>query len=74
MAHKDFDKFMSAKPEYTKEALLKRVLPEYHSIIDIFMKSNANIMAEHQEKWDHKIHPEEGKKVSYVRNYKPLTD
>ena len=50
MAHKDFDKFMSAKPEYTKEALLKRVPPEYNLIIEVFMKSNADIVAEHQEK------------------------
>ena len=74
MASKDFDKFLSAKPEYTKEDLLKRIPPEYHLIIDAFMKSNANIVAKHREKWDHKIHLEESKKASYVCNYKPLMD
>ena len=38
------------------------------------MKSNANIVAEHREKWDHKIHLEEGKKTPFVKNYKPLLD
>ena len=74
MAHKDFDKFMSAKPEYTKKDLLERVLPKYYSIIEVFMKSNADIVAEHWEKWDHKIYLKEGKKAPYVRNHKPLTD
>ena len=58
VAHKDFDKFMSAKPEYMKKNLLKQVPPEYHSIIEVFMKSHADIMAEHQADWDHKIHLE----------------
>ena len=47
MAYKDFDKFMSAKLEYTWKDLLKQVLSKYHSIIEIFMKSNADIVAEH---------------------------
>ena len=74
MAHEDFNKFMSAKLEYTREALLKQVSPEYYSIIDVFMKSNANIVAEHRKKWNHKIYLEKGKKTPYVCNYKPLMD
>ena len=74
MASKDYSKFISAKLEYSRENLLKRVPPEYHSIIEIFMKSNADIVAEHKEKWDHKIHLKEGKKTPFVRNYKPLLD
>ena len=73
VAHKDFDKFMSAKPKYSKEDLLKQVPSEYHLIIDVFMKLNADIMAEHRERWDHKIHLEKSKTAPYVRNYKPLT-
>ena len=65
---------MSAKPDYTREDLLKRVPPEYHSIIEVFMKFNADVVAEHQEKWDHEIHLEKGKKAPFVRNYKPLSD
>ena len=66
VASEDFDKFLSAKPEYTKKDLLKRVPPEYHSIIEVFMKSNADIVAEHREKWDHEIYLEEGKKTPFV--------
>ena len=47
MEHKDFDKFIAAKLEYSKENLLKRVSKEYHSIIEVFMKSNADIVAKH---------------------------
>ena len=57
-AHEDYDKFMAAKPEYTKEALMKRVPKKYHSIIEIFMKFNDNKMAEHQAKWNHEIYLE----------------
>ena len=74
MADDDYTKFMSAKPEYSREDLLKRVPLKYHSIIEVFMKSNADIVAEHREKWDHKIHLEEGKKAPFVRNYKPFLD
>ena len=66
MASKNSDKFMSVKPEYTKKNLLKRVPPKYYLIIEVFMKSNADIVAEHQEKWDHKIHLEKGKKALFV--------
>ena len=74
MAKENYSKFMKAKPEYTKEDLLKRVLSEYHSIIEVFMKSNADIVAQHQDKWDHKIHLEKGKKAPFIWNYKPLSD
>ena len=65
---------MKDKPEYTKEDLLKRVPSEYHLIIDVFMKSNADIVAEHRADWDHEIHLEEGQKAPFVQNYKPLSD
>lgn len=65
---------MSPKLEYTKKALLKQVLLEYYSIIKVFMKFNADIVAEHQTDWDHKIHLEEGKKIPFMRNYKLLLD
>lgn len=47
MIHKNFDKFMSTKLEYTKKNLLKQVSPEYHLIINMFIKSNIDIVAEH---------------------------
>ena len=65
---------MKTKPEYTREDLLKQVPSEYHSIIEVFMKSNADKVAEHRDQWDHKIHLKEGQKASFVRNYKPLSD
>ena len=65
---------MKTKPEYTREDLLKWVSLEYHSIIKVFIKSKANILAEHWAKWDHEIHLEENKKAPFVRNYKPLLD
>ena len=74
MASKDYIKFMSAKLEYSRKNLLKQVLFKYHLIIEVFMKSNADIVAEHREKCDHKIHLKEGKKAPFVRNYKPFLD
>ena len=50
VAQENYSKFMKTKPEYTKEDLLEQVLPEYHSIIKVFMKFNADIMAEHWAK------------------------
>ena len=67
-------KFMKDKPEYTKKDLLKQVPLEYHSIINVFIKLNANIVAKHRAKQDHEIHLEESKKTPFVRNYKPLSD
>ena len=74
MAHEDFDKLISAKPEYTKETLLKQVSSKYYSTIKIFMKSNVDVVAEHREKWNHKIHLEKNKKTPFVQNYKLLLD
>ena len=74
MVGDNYTTFMSTKPEYSREDLLKQVPSEYHSIIEIFMKSNADIMAEHREKWDHKIYLKEGKKSLFIRNYKLLSD
>ena len=38
------------------------------------MKSNANIVAKHQDDWDHEIHLEEGKKAPFVQNHEPPSD
>ena len=74
VAQKDYTKVMKNKPEYTRVKPTKKVALEYHSIIKVFMKFNANIVAEHRAKWDHEIHLEESKKTLFVRNYKPLLD
>ena len=74
VAQENYSKFIKNKPEYTKEDLLKWVPLEYRSMVKVFMKSNADKVAEHQTKWDHEIYLEEGKKTPFVRNYKPLLD
>ena len=74
VAKEDYGKFMKDKPEYTKQDLLKRVSFEYHLIIDVFIKLNADIVAEHRADWDHEIHLEKSQKAPFVRNYKPLSD
>ena len=65
--------FMKSKPNYTQEKLLKKVPKEYHSVINVFMKRNADMLLEHQDK-DHSIQLEEGKNPAFVQNYKPLSD
>ena len=64
---------MKGKPEYTRKELLKKVPKEYHSIIDIFMKRNADMLPEHKDK-DHIIQLEEGKSPPFVWNYRLLSD
>ena len=61
MTSKNYSKFMSAKLKYSGEDLLKRVLSEYYSIIEIFMKSNVDVVAKHKEQWDLKIHLKKSK-------------
>ena len=50
----DYDKFMKGKPEYTWEELLKKVPKKYHSVIDVFMKCDTDMLLEHQDE-DHSI-------------------
>ena len=38
---------MKNKPEHTQEKLLKKVLKEYYSIIDVFMKHDADMLLKH---------------------------
>ena len=64
---------MKGKPEYTQEELLKKVLKKYHSVIDVFMKRDADMLLEHQDK-DHSIQLEEGKNPPFVQNYRSLSD
>lgn len=69
----DFDKFMKEKPEYTREELLEKVPKEYHSVINVFIKRETDVLPEHREK-DHSIQLEEGKTAPFVQNYKPLSN
>ena len=69
----NFDKFIKDKPDYSREKLLEKVLKKYHSVIDVFMKCNADMLPEHYEE-DHIIQLEEGKNSSFVQNYRPLSN
>ena len=73
IAQEDYKKFMKEKSEYTWEELLKKVSKEYHSVIDIFMKYDTDMLPEHWEK-DHTIQLEKGKSPPFVQNYRPLSD
>ena len=64
---------MKGKPDYTRQELLKKVPKEYHSMIDVFMKYDADTLPEHQDE-DHSIQLEEGKSPPFVRNYRPRSD
>ena len=64
---------MKGKPNYTQEELLKKVLKEYHSVIDVFMKHNDDTLPEHRKE-DHTIQLENGKNPPFVQNYRPLLD
>ena len=56
---------MKDKLEYTQEKLLKKVPKEYHSIIDVFMKHDADMLPEQQDK-NHSIQLEESKNSLFV--------
>ena len=64
---------MKGKPEYTRKELLEKVPKEYHSVINIFMKHDTNMLPKHQDK-DHSIQLEEGKNALFVQNYRLLLD
>ena len=69
----NYNKFIKGKPEYTWEELLKKVPKKYHSIIDVFMKHDADVLPEHKDK-NHSIQLEEGKNPPFVQKYRLLSD
>ena len=73
VAQEDYKKFMKGKLEYTHKKLLKKMLKKYHSVIDIFMKCDIDMLPEHQDK-DHSIQLKEGKNPPFVQNYRSLSD
>jgi hypothetical protein len=50
----DYDKFMAGAPKYTLEELEKRVPREYHSVIKVFIKEEADQLPPHRPE-DHNI-------------------
>ena len=68
----DYEKFMRGKPEYTRKKLLEKMPKEYHSVFDVFIKHEADVLPEH---WDenYSIQLEKGKNPSFILNYRPLS-
>ena len=64
---------MKGKRKYTRKELLEKVPKKYHSVINVFMKCDADMFLELQDK-DHSIQLEEGKNPLFVQNYRPLSD
>ena len=60
-------------PTILEKNYSKKVPKEYHSVIDIFMKCNADMLLEHREE-DYIIQLKEGKSPLFVQNYMPLLD
>ena len=71
IVQEEYEKFMKSKPDYTQEKLLEKVPKEYHSMINVFIKHNADTLTEHQKE-NYTIQLEEDKSPPFVRNYKPL--
>ena len=46
---------------------------EYHSVINVFMKRNTDMLLEYQDK-DHSIQLEKSKNAPFVQNYRALSD
>jgi hypothetical protein len=66
----DYDKFMAGAPKYTLEELEKRVPREYHSVIKVFMKKEADQLPLHHPK-DYDIQLVNSANPLFSRNYQP---
>jgi hypothetical protein len=73
ISSEDHAKFLKTKPDYTIEQLKGRVPKEYHEEIEVFVRKNADKLADHRKK-DHEINLKPGSEVSYVRNYRPMSE
>ena len=47
------------------ESLCKQIPPEYHNFLDVFSKSKADKLPDHNPQYDHHIELEEGKQPPY---------
>jgi hypothetical protein len=72
ISSEDHAKFMKSKPEYTEQQLKERVSKKYHGEIDVFVRKNADKLAEHRKK-DHEITLKLESEISYVRNYRLMS-
>lgn len=69
----DHSIFMKGKPQYTKEELLAKLPPEYHEVVEVFMKTEADIIAPHRRE-DHEINLTPGSAPPQNRNYRPMSE
>ena len=67
----DYDRFMKGKPSYTIDELKQRVPEKYHSVIEVFLKQDADKPRPHGPE-DHEIKLLEGTTPPFARNYKPM--
>ncbi|THC87525.1 hypothetical protein EYZ11_013030 [Aspergillus tanneri] len=67
----DYDKFMEGSPSYTIEELKQRVPPEYHKVLQVFIKEEADTLPPHRDE-DHEIRLVEGSEPPFARNYRPM--
>jgi hypothetical protein len=70
MQPEDYDKFMAGALKYTLEELKKRVPREYHSMIKVFIKEEANQLPLYHPK-DHDIQLINSAEPPFSRNYRP---
>jgi hypothetical protein len=61
---KDYNKFMAGAPKYTLEELKKHVPREYHSVINVFIKEEADQLPPHHPE-DHDIQLINGAKLLF---------
>jgi hypothetical protein len=66
----DYDKFMKGGADYTVEELKQKVPEQYHSVLQVFMKDQANVLPPHRPE-DHDIQLTEGSELPFARNYRP---
>jgi hypothetical protein len=67
ITEEDIDKFLKGKDPMMKEDILKKLPPEYHEFIDMFLPKEADELPPHR-RFDHKIELRPGKEPPYYRN------
>ena len=67
MTEEDIDKFLKVKEPISKEEILKKLPPEYHEFIEVFLPKEAEKLPPHRP-FDHKIELKPGEEPPHYRN------
>lgn len=67
ITEEDIDKFLKVKEPMSKEEILKKLPPEYHEFVEVFLPKEANELPPHRA-FDHKIELKPGEEPPYYRN------